>query len=556
MTSADDEDAIDDHHQFLTPSSDLLSPKTDNGVISPHITLTINNNDNDSADTEDISYVIQPLPTTLTSSTMTTTTTLNTPQLHTYLNLSAASSESSLVQPLLKEKHETLPIYTSPNNSEDERTASSSSSTTSSTSSNTSLIPNCRSYMTLYFTDMLISAFFITPFVNIHWRGAWDLLDIHLLPDYPRTSALISLGIGYFMLYMIYLTQGCLQRFYEKHRHNILGQIMTRLYTLLLALAYINQWRGLWNLLDLTSNEWYHLVGETGICIIFLLLMKSIYNLNSAPFLIGVDTESYFLLDSKYTVTTNNFLQHTFDFFYYEFVEAPLLIITWRGLYNLSDSYICPENRQLSMIVSFASGYLLYFLLALIQIPVVRCLIKQRHHFLHSIVSNLFHLIAFISVVQIWRSLWIICEQYLNITGYHNTTLWLCYGVAFVVLTCGLAACSLNGPGGSKDSYIDEGPILLFKFDYFSTLLKQQHTDNTIPSQTSSQSGLILWIVTRVLRRKEIKRRNTLLSQSRRSSMRQSSHLKVTKDGSLSSDISSTETIITAERLYRFEPPV
>jgi hypothetical protein len=40
------------------------------------------------------------------------------------------------------------------------------------------------------------------------------------------------------------------------------------------------------------------------------------------------------------------------------------------------------------------------------------------------------------------------------------------------VLTCGLAACSLNGPGGSKDSYIDEQPILLFKFDYFSSLLK------------------------------------------------------------------------------------
>ena len=161
--------------------------------------------------------------------------------------------------------------------------------------------------MTLYFTDMLISAFIITPFVNIHWRGAWDLLDIHLLPDYPRTSALISLGIGYFMLYMMYLAQGYLQRFYERHRHNILGQIMTRLYTLLLALAYIHQWRGLWNLLDLTSNEWYHLVGETGICIIFLLLMKSIYNLNSAPFLIGIDTESYFLLDSKYTVTVSFF---------------------------------------------------------------------------------------------------------------------------------------------------------------------------------------------------------------------------------------------------------
>ena len=165
-------------------------------------------------------------------------------------------------------------------------------------------------------------------------------------------------------------------------------------------------------------------------------------------------------------------MQYTFDFFYYEIVEAPLLIIAWRGLYNLSDNYIYPSNRQISMIISFASGYVLYFLLALIQIPVVRCLIKKNRPWLHNLLSNFFHLIAFVSVVQIWRSLWIVCEQYLNIPEYHNLTLWLCYGLAFAVLTCGLAACSLNGPGGSKDSYVDEEPILLFKFDYFSTLLK------------------------------------------------------------------------------------
>jgi len=197
------------------------------------------------------------------------------------------------------------------------------------------------------------------------------------------------------------------------------------------------------------------------------------------------------------------------------------------------------------MIISFGSGYLIYFLLALIQIPVVRYLIKRNHKVLHSIVSTSFHLIAFVSVVQIWRSLWLVCEQYLNITDYHNLTLWLCYGVSFFVLTCGLAACSLNGPGGSKDSYVDEGPILLFKFDYFSTLLKvslmfllikyffmrinrinlikkkqhifrfqQQHTDETVPSQTSSQSGIIFWLIVHVLRRQQ-QRRNTLSSQSR-----------------------------------------
>lgn len=130
----------------------------------------------------------------------------------------------------------------------------------------------------------------------------------------------------------------------------------------------------------------------------------------------------------------------------------------------------------MSLITSFASGYSIYFLLALIQIPIVRCLIKFGNGTLHSIVTNIFHLIAFLSVVQIWRSLWLVCEQYLNVPDHHDLTLALCYGVSFLVLTCGLAAGSLNGPGGSKDSYIDEGPILLFKFDYFSSLLRVSST--------------------------------------------------------------------------------
>jgi hypothetical protein len=48
---------------------------------------------------------------------------------------------------------------------------------------------------------------------------------------------------------------------------------------------------------------------------------------------------------------------------------------------------------------------------------------------------------------------------------------------------------------------------------------QQQHTDETVPSQTSSQSGLIVWLVVHVLRRQEQQRRNTLTSQSRRNTM-------------------------------------
>ena len=128
------------------------------------------------------------------------------------------------------------------------------------------------------------------------------------------------------------------------------------------------------------------------------------------------------------------------------------------------------------MIISFVSGYLTYFVLVLLQIPIVHYIKQQQqqqyHQSLHSFISNLLHLLAFLSIIQIWRGLWIVCELYLNIPEHHDITLWLCYSVSFIVLTCGLAACSLNGPGGSKDTYVEQEPILIYKFDYLSTLLK------------------------------------------------------------------------------------
>ncbi len=148
------------------------------------------------------------------------------------------------------------------------------------------------------------------------------------------------------------------------------------------------------------------------------------------------------------------------------------MVIAWRGLYNLSDLYISPDNKFLSIFISFTIGYSLFFLLALLQIPLIQCVIKKQHKTMYSIISNLLHLFAFVSVVQIWRSLWMVCEQYIDIPSYHHLTLWLCYLLAFVVLTCGLAACTLNGPGGAKDGYIDDQPVLLFNFDYLSILLK------------------------------------------------------------------------------------
>ena len=271
--SKDEDDDEDDQHHFLTPSLDTdLLKQTD--VVDQQSTLEISHNDTDS---------------------------IHLPAFQTYHSLSTSSSESSLARPLLPEKHRTAPTYTSNINADDVLLK------TSSTPSD-SLVFNQRTWMKFYLTDMFLSAFIITPLVNLHWRGAWDIIDLYLLPNYERTSAFVSLSIGLSLLYVIYLTQNSLQTFYETHRTHFLGQTMSRLYTLIFALAYINQWRGLWNLFDLTSNVWYILLLETVISVVCLLAFKSICDLNSAPFLIGTDTEPYFLIDSKYKISVSVFI--------------------------------------------------------------------------------------------------------------------------------------------------------------------------------------------------------------------------------------------------------
>lgn len=423
---SEDEDYLTTPDHFLTPSSELN--------ISPMIGIV----DSDVLHTDDLPTLSSNHPTP--------------PPYQTYLNLSTSSSETSLARPLLNNKNDIeIPVY-----HQDIQIQKS----------------NSYSFMKYFLVDMLLSAFVITPLVNIHWRGAWDLLDVFILPSDALISALISLITGLILLYSIYLLQNPLQNFYEQHQKKLIGQTMARFSTLFIAFAYINQWRGLWNLLDLTSNQWYHLVIELIISIVFLLSMKSIYNLNSAPFLIGVDTETHFLMGSKYTISNKRYWQYTFDFILYELVEAPLIVVAWRGLYNLSDLYIYPENKSFSMGISFLIGYVLFFALILFQIPFVQCFIKTKHEIVYSILSNVFHLLAFVSVVQIWRSLWMVCEQYIDIPNYHHITLWLCYLLAYIVLICGFAACTLNGPGGSKDNYIDSRLNLLFQFDYLAVLLK------------------------------------------------------------------------------------
>ena len=47
-----------------------------------------------------------------------------------------------------------------------------------------------------------INAIIVVFGIIMVWRGVWALLDIHLFPNYPTFSALISLGLGALVLHL------------------------------------------------------------------------------------------------------------------------------------------------------------------------------------------------------------------------------------------------------------------------------------------------------------------------------------------------------------------
>ena len=279
---SEDEEETNDQQAFLTPSLDI--------DLSQNVTVD----------------KLSLLSNAITINDLPKSNTLNNPSNETYVNLSTSSSESSLARPLLSQINQRhSPTYTDTNNTEN---------VTLKVPSGPSGLGH-RSSMALYLADMFISAFLITPLLNIHWRGAWDLLDLHLLPEHGRLSALVSLVFSTIILYALYLTQNSIQTFYEKYRKHFIGHTFARFYTLIIAFAYINQWRGLWNLLDYTSNHWISLLIETTLSIIGLVIFKSIYNLNSAPFLTGTDREFEFLIGSKYKITVSRKKENVLFFF-------------------------------------------------------------------------------------------------------------------------------------------------------------------------------------------------------------------------------------------------
>lgn len=136
----------------------------------------------------------------------------------------------------------------------------------------------------------------------------------------------------------------------------------------------------------------------------------------------------------------------------YENIISILSTIAWRGLYQLLDVHLFPDSLDLSAGISLIIGYLSFFVLMYTQSfemkPSVFTTFMQQNY--PSLISNVQHLLEFLSCVILWRGFWMFFDNHLATLTFTYDHPYVFYTIgifaSFFILTLMETASSINGP--------------------------------------------------------------------------------------------------------------
>ncbi|XP_077522583.1 transmembrane protein fuseless isoform X2 [Amblyomma americanum] len=284
--------------------------------------------------------------------------------------------------------------------------------------------------------DALLSLLVATPLVVAHWRAVWFLLDWFVLPQRPYVSGWLCLSLGHAAVLAAHLAQYALGSLgdddddYKRLRpRRPWRRFAARLYTPLLSVATIAQWRGVWILHDLFLEP----VGPVPSALISLgagcvgLALAGALKMvpASPPFAFGTDEpRAYFDAPTRLGCRPDKggWLPFAADCALTVLVLQTLLISAWRGLWALLDA------TSRSAKASLASGSTAAVLLLAAQVPagiVWRRLggddggasknaARGSLSWVQRAFEEFWHLAATYACVSIWRGIWMLVEEWLQ----------------------------------------------------------------------------------------------------------------------------------------------
>jgi len=138
-------------------------------------------------------------------------------------------------------------------------------------------------------SDVVVSLLVLLPLTIAFWRGIWQIMD-HYSVEYS-VDPWLSMGLGNGIPLLLYWAQEPLKRHVHPRKMNfVFFYVTTRLLLLLHAFGSVNQWRGLWVLLDNETGLGYHsAITSLLVGIVVAIPLKVFGNVLAVPLVVGVD---------------------------------------------------------------------------------------------------------------------------------------------------------------------------------------------------------------------------------------------------------------------------
>ncbi|XP_070578011.1 uncharacterized protein [Ptychodera flava] len=320
----------------------------------------------------------------------------------------------------------------------------------------------------LHCLELIVTPGVITPCVVGYWRGVWNLLNMYLFPNHPDISYIMSALSGLALILVFGITQN-----FHKRRFpftTVRWHIYSRLYSFLMAFAFLNHWRGLWSLLNFyTSTSLSSTLSSLVIGTTSLVFLRGVKNVALIPSFVYRDHEdTVFDCSTRFNVNCSGETVKLKLLFIADLLVSFLFINSfvvffWRGVWGTLDNLLLPHHKDMSSYASVVIGYGTFIACYLLQYPtqIASVNLAQKPFPLHLLFEDVYMLVAGFGAVNIWRGLWYVYDLHILPENFTISNV-ITAAVGTVILYLLLAGRCLGVCGCAVDGDRSDGSGILF----------------------------------------------------------------------------------------------
>ncbi|XP_040165325.1 uncharacterized protein LOC120901439 isoform X1 [Anopheles arabiensis] len=336
---------------------------------------------------------------------------------------------------------------------------------------------HCRKRL-LHLGDSLFSLFLITPMVVAHWRGTWGWMDLNgsHFPGWLCFVLGATLHTTFALLREPLNAALTLARAAPKSRWSSVKRwLVNRMYTYAFSMACLMHWRGGWNVMELYfAFNLLPALSISAICLVGLVLSKSVRNLLAPPFIILTDRkEAMFSFPTRFRMKgSKDPGLYVLDCMFSVLVIGSLVVFVWRGLWVLLDLKLFPEDHGTSAWASIIIGYGVTGVTFSLQ-PLMRWTCDRLTGFWRVVVADLFLFFSFIGTINVWRGIWQALDTYF-LPDDPLLSNWITHGAALLLLILLNCSNSVLVRGVYIDAEEPAGQCVVFPVYYIRLFFQKE----------------------------------------------------------------------------------